>query len=413
MRHDHDRVRDENAELRKLLSSFSEAVVTPALHKSARDLGVALRPSAPPPGAAGDLHTKKATVRIGLLDTDTCGFFAIATGVLVSADGLVLTAAHTFLGMSERPPRFSELYGLREEQHVMIVVGLYQGEGQPALWRYRAELLTPRAKLFASRADGPRGRSMLVDLAVLRLCGDVQLNPPVFAPATEEVGQQAAGGPPSRHEPRKPNDDCDAGGHGTSGSELAATSAHSAPWLEPCVTCGRPVYRRGHHLGQRVRVIASNPFLHPLSLASFLPVGEPDSLRSGDELLAAVSAKRARPTPQRARPPDRRCRARATAAAARARPPLPRARVGRFESPPCACNFRPPTELAVAGRPASHLPRPQPRPLSRSRLPQDQALLACGLVGRSVACRAPAIEPTILHSTESCIAQPTFRESDK
>ena len=42
-----------------------------------------------------DLRTKKATVRIGLLDTDLGRFFELGSGVLISAEGHIITAAHT------------------------------------------------------------------------------------------------------------------------------------------------------------------------------------------------------------------------------------------------------------------------------------------------------------------------------
>ena len=192
----------------------------------------------------GDLRVKNATVRLGLLSTDTGRFFDLGSGVLVSGEGHVLTAAHTFLAMTEQFPRNGQLYGLREPQHVMIVVGLYQSEGEAARWRHRAELLTPASLL--RRKVGFRSsssRQVYIDLAVLRIIGDVELDPPTWAP--------------------------------------------SADWYEACESCGRPRRAKSQALGPRVTVVWSTPTLPGAPPHLHLPLGNAEAAHSGDELVAA------------------------------------------------------------------------------------------------------------------------------
>ena len=60
---------------------------------------------------------RRATVRIGLYDKKTSTFFSYASGALVSGDGHILTAAHTFLGPmpngrpNQEPPPLSVMFG--------------------------------------------------------------------------------------------------------------------------------------------------------------------------------------------------------------------------------------------------------------------------------------------------------------
>ena len=240
LREEHARVLDENVHLRRMLQTALSGDGSFARHEPDAD-------------ALSDLRTKKATVRIGLLDTDAGRFFELGSGVLVSEGGHVLTAAHTFVGTSERGRRFMQFLGGRFAAHVVICVGLYQGEGKPALWRHRAELLTP-VELMQERhaGDGAGSRhssARLLDLAVLRIVADVELDPPAWAPDASQVDE--------------------------------------ARLYEPCERCGRPYARSAPHLYQRVRVVSMAPTLATAPPHAYLPLGNADATAVGDELRAA------------------------------------------------------------------------------------------------------------------------------
>ena len=54
---------------------------------------------------------------------------------------------------------------------MLIVIGMHEGDASPSLWRYWADLKTSRAQL-KERVEGK-----LLDLAVLRVRGELQLQP--------------------------------------------------------------------------------------------------------------------------------------------------------------------------------------------------------------------------------------------
>ena len=130
------------------------------------------------------VHVKEATVRIGIYSRQEKRFLNFASGVFVSRQGHILTAAHPFLGpqpngdIHQNPPPMSVMYGdpligwprfgqggkeLALVANLVIAIGVFDGDEEPSRWRYQAELLTKPELLKRREAEG-----QLIDLAVLR-----------------------------------------------------------------------------------------------------------------------------------------------------------------------------------------------------------------------------------------------------
>ena len=114
------------------------------------------------------LRAKRATVRIGLMLRRPGGALepdCYGSGCFVSRDGHILTAAHLF--------DQKQLFGHADED-VLIAIGAFEGDKETSRWRWWAELQTP-PELLSERLGEER-----LDLAVLRVRGELELEPPMY-----------------------------------------------------------------------------------------------------------------------------------------------------------------------------------------------------------------------------------------
>jgi len=140
---------------------------------------------------------KEATVRLGLFREEDGAFLDTGSGVLVSEEGLILTAAHVVIG----PPRYhknltpgqpevepdwkpqwewpAQLH--LKEGMLPFAVGLYRGDGKPAEWVAWATVVTDDATLRELHREGTQS-SGLLDLAVLQISGELTLDPSTYTP---------------------------------------------------------------------------------------------------------------------------------------------------------------------------------------------------------------------------------------
>ena len=148
-------------------------------------------------------------MRIGVLNVSTERMISMGSGVIVDAGpgaptNQVLTAAHNFIDtnpkLSSGAPNPWHLLpvwtktGLptditwsSDAPPLIIAVGLFEGDRKPSKWAYWAELVTPLATLQELR-ESPTSRqppgsppTQMLDLAVIRILGRLELDPPVFS----------------------------------------------------------------------------------------------------------------------------------------------------------------------------------------------------------------------------------------
>ena len=125
-------------------------------------------------------RVKRATVRIGLLDTNTGTIFKVGSGVIINGAcgpfAQVLTCAHNFLNVDHEPP-----YTLcSTKRSFVILVGCFQDDEHTSVWRYRAELETPDKLLIKMVPMGQKGGTTLLDLAVVRVDRKIEVSPSAF-----------------------------------------------------------------------------------------------------------------------------------------------------------------------------------------------------------------------------------------
>lgn len=148
---------------------------------SSRDDGAAPEPKRSRRGAGGAASSSspggarepdyspamRATVRVALLSRESGKLVVSGSGTIVSRDGHILTAAHLLIH-----PKSGHKLCTPDR---VLAVGLFEAHDQPSRWAYWAEVETEDELL---REKDAKGR--LLDLAVLRIRGNLTLDPPVF-----------------------------------------------------------------------------------------------------------------------------------------------------------------------------------------------------------------------------------------
>ena len=139
---------------------------------------------------------KKATVRIGILNRNTGKLYRQSCIMATRASmivGQVLTCAHAFTEPNPNSPHFKEPFwtwqqGMAHPEQIpwqdagaplLIMVGVYDSSEQASRWAYWAELITPLAtvKELTASPHAPHPETQLLDLAVIRICGSLDVTP--------------------------------------------------------------------------------------------------------------------------------------------------------------------------------------------------------------------------------------------
>jgi hypothetical protein len=142
---------------------------------------------------------KRASVRIGLLDRATCRLLELGSGTIINAGAgaprnQVLTVAHLFVDPVELGnPHYLEPIWTKfghpaaidwtsDAAPLILAIGMWEADDQPSRWMWWAELVTPLATLQerCQSPHAPHSMTHLLDLAVLRICGRLELTPDVF-----------------------------------------------------------------------------------------------------------------------------------------------------------------------------------------------------------------------------------------
>jgi hypothetical protein len=147
---------------------------------------------------------KRASVRIGLLDRATCKLFELGSGTIIDAGAgaprnQVLTVAHLFVDPVEKTkdgapnphhlePTWTKhkfptaIDWTSDAAPLILAIGMWEADDQPSRWMWWAELVTPLAMLQEKCQchQGPHSMTHMRDLAVLRICGRLELTPNVF-----------------------------------------------------------------------------------------------------------------------------------------------------------------------------------------------------------------------------------------
>ena len=141
---------------------------------------------------------QRASVRIGLLNCTSGRLCELGSGTIIDGGGgtprnQVLTAAHLFVDPKSRKPNWqsSASYEAGESASIdwldaaspfIIAIGMYEAIDQPSRWQYWAQLVTPVPVLqeLAEHPDAPHDKSCLLDLAVLRIRGRLDMIPNVY-----------------------------------------------------------------------------------------------------------------------------------------------------------------------------------------------------------------------------------------
>jgi hypothetical protein len=142
---------------------------------------------------------KRASVRIGLLDRATCRLLELGSGTIIDAGAgaprnQVLTVAHLFVDPVEQGhPHYLEptwtkhgfpaaIDWTSDAAPLILAIGMWEADDQPSRWMWWAELVTPLATLQekCQSPHAPHSMTHMLDLAVLRICGRLELTPDVF-----------------------------------------------------------------------------------------------------------------------------------------------------------------------------------------------------------------------------------------
>ena len=141
---------------------------------------------------------KRATVRIGLLDVGNSKLIDLGSGTIVdggvgSPTNQVLSAAHVFIDHRDPSlrPQWVTKCGMptdidwtSDAAPLILAIGMWESDEKPSKWMYWAELVTPLATLQELREtpQAPHHKTDLLDLAVLRIRGRLELDPPEYTP---------------------------------------------------------------------------------------------------------------------------------------------------------------------------------------------------------------------------------------
>ena len=145
---------------------------------------------------------KRATVRVGLLRRDTNRLMQVGSGTIIDAgdgtpEGQILTCAHIFVEPNPTHPRFRQPYWTEaapgpaapenidwvdEMAPIVIMIGMFQDDNQPSRWLYWAELVSPLHIIqeIVGNPHAPHTVNQLLDLAVVRIRGSLEVSPPTF-----------------------------------------------------------------------------------------------------------------------------------------------------------------------------------------------------------------------------------------
>ena len=147
---------------------------------------------------------KRASVRIGLLDRAKCRLLELGSGTIIDAGvgaprNQVLTVAHLFVDPVENTkagapnPHYLEPIWTKDGHPaaidwtsgaapLILAIGMWEADDQPSRWMWWAELVTPLATLQekSQSPHAPHSMTHMLDLAVIRICGRLELTPDVF-----------------------------------------------------------------------------------------------------------------------------------------------------------------------------------------------------------------------------------------
>ena len=152
---------------------------------------------------------KRASVRIGLLDRTKCRLLELGSGTIIDAGAgaprnQVLTVAHLFVDPVAYTQDFTHDYTQGNPHYLepiwtklgypaainwtsdaaplILAIGIWEADDQPSRWMWWAELVTPLATLQekCQSPHPPHSMTHMLDLAVLRICGRLELTPDVF-----------------------------------------------------------------------------------------------------------------------------------------------------------------------------------------------------------------------------------------
>jgi hypothetical protein len=144
---------------------------------------------------------KRASVRIGLLDRAKCRLLELGSGTIIDAGAgaprnQVLTVAHLFVDpvacTQGNPHHLKPIWTkfgypaaidwTSDAAPLILAIGMWEADDQPSRWMWWAELVTPLATLQekCESPHAPHSMTHMLDLAVLRICGRLELTPDVF-----------------------------------------------------------------------------------------------------------------------------------------------------------------------------------------------------------------------------------------
>jgi hypothetical protein len=144
---------------------------------------------------------KRASVRIGLLDRAKCRLLELGSGTIIDAGAgaprnQVLTVAHLFVdpvACTQGNPHYlkpiwtkfgypAAIDWTSDVAPLILAIGMWEADDQPSRWMWWAELVTPLATLQekCQSPHAPHSMTHMLDLAVLRICGRLELTPDVF-----------------------------------------------------------------------------------------------------------------------------------------------------------------------------------------------------------------------------------------
>ena len=135
---------------------------------------------------------KQCVVRVGVYSLTEQKLLDVGSGTIVSATGHVLTAAHVLIDAQSKkpkqglpPPSTSNVLYPEGNPDVVVLIGMYEGDSSSSRWAYWANVKTPYSVLSETfPGSAPLmpfvGHALLLDLAILEICGNVSVTPDIF-----------------------------------------------------------------------------------------------------------------------------------------------------------------------------------------------------------------------------------------